>query len=182
MQILVLDTRAKHSHAEGGYGERRKGTERAADLLGVKALRDVTLDDLPGALAALPEELGPLVRHVVTENQRVLDVVDLLRAGTLAEIGPLLDASHESLRDDYRVSSVELDLAVDSARAAGALGARMTGGGFGGSAIALVRESEVDTVENAVAEAFESAGLRRPRAFVAVPSRGAGRDELSTQE
>jgi galactokinase len=177
MQILVLDTRAKHSHAEGGYGERRRGTERAADLLGVKALRDVTLDGLPSALAALPEELGPLVRHVVTENQRVLDTVDLLKAGKLAEIGPLLDASHESLRDDYRVSSVELDLAVDSARAAGALGARMTGGGFGGSAIALVRESEVDSVENAVAAAFESAGLRRPRAFVAVPSRGAGRDQ-----
>jgi len=177
MQVLVLDTRAKHSHAEGGYGERRRGTERAADLLGVKALRDVTLDGLPSALAALPEELSPLVRHVVTENQRVLDTVDLLKAGKLAEIGPLLDASHESLRDDYRVSSVELDLAVDSARAAGALGARMTGGGFGGSAIALVRESEVDAVENAVAAAFESAGLRRPRAFVAVPSRGAGRDE-----
>lgn len=177
MQILVLDTRAKHSHAEGGYGERRAGTERAADLLGVKALRDVTLEGLPSALAALPEELGPLVRHVVTENQRVLDTVDLLKSGKLAEIGPLLDASHESLRDDYRVSSVELDLAVDSARAAGALGARMTGGGFGGSAIALVRESEVDVVENAVAAAFEAAGLRRPRAFVAVPSRGAGRDE-----
>jgi galactokinase len=176
MQILVLDTRTKHSHAEGGYGERRKGTERAADLLGVKALRDIALDGLAGALATLPDELGPLVRHVVTENQRVLDVVDLLHAGKLAEIGPLLDASHESLRDDYRVSSVELDLAVDSARAAGALGARMTGGGFGGSAIALVRESEVDAVENAVAAAFESAGLRRPRAFIAVPSRGAGRD------
>jgi galactokinase len=177
MEILVIDTRAKHSHSDGGYGARRKGTELAADLLGIKALRDVALDGLPAALAAIPNELGPLVRHVVTENQRVLDVVNLLHAGKLAEIGPLLDASHESLRDDYRVSSMELDIAVDSARAAGALGARMTGGGFGGSAIALVRESDVDVVENAVTEAFERAGLRRPRVFVAVPSRGAGRDD-----
>jgi galactokinase len=181
LQVMVIDTRAKHSHSEGGYGERRKGTERAADLLGIKALRDVTEEGLPSALAALPGELGPLVRHVVTENQRVLDVVDLLHADKLAEIGPLLDASHESLRDDYRVSSVELDIAVDSARAAGALGARMTGGGFGGSAIALVRQSDVDVVENSVAEAFEAAGLRRPRVFAAVPSRGAGRDDLSLQ-
>jgi galactokinase len=181
LQVMVIDTRAKHSHSEGGYGERRKGTERSADLLGVKALRDVTLESLPSALAELPDELGPLVRHVVTENQRVLDVVALLHADKLGEIGPLLDASHESLRDDYRVSSVELDIAVDSARQAGALGARMTGGGFGGSAIALVRESDVDVVENAVAEAFENAGLRRPRVFAAVPSRGAGRDDLSPQ-
>jgi galactokinase len=180
MQILVIDTRAKHSHSDGGYGARRQGTELAADLLGIKALRDVTLDGLPAALAAIPSELGPLVRHVVTENQRVLDVVDLLRTGKLAEIGPLLDASHESLRDDYRVSSPELDMAVDSARAEGALGARMTGGGFGGSAIALVRESDVDVVETAVVAAFEQAGLRRPRVFVAVPSRGAGRDDPGT--
>jgi galactokinase len=179
LQILVLDTRTKHSHADGGYGERRRDTERAADVLGVKALRDVPLDGLAAALDGLPAELGPLVRHVVTENQRVLDVVELLRAGRLAEIGPLLDASHDSLRDDYRVSSFELDLAVDSARAAGALGARMTGGGFGGSAIALVRESDVDSVKNAVAAAFEAAGLRGPRVFAAVPSRGAGRDDTS---
>jgi galactokinase len=181
LQVLVLDTRTKHSHSEGGYGDRRKGTERAADLLGVKALRDVRLDSLAATVDGLPADLGPLVRHVVTENQRVLDVVELLHAGKLAEIGPLLDASHDSLRDDYRVSSSELDLAVDSARAAGALGARMTGGGFGGSAIALVRESDVDTVANAVAAAFDAAGLRRPRAFVAVPSRGAGRDDTSRQ-
>jgi galactokinase len=182
LQVMVVDTRTKHSHSEGGYGERRRGTERAAELLDVKALRDVTLEGLADAIAALPAELGPLVRHVVTENQRVLDVVDLLRADKLAEIGPLLDASHESLRDDYRVSSVELDIAVEAARSAGALGARMTGGGFGGSAIALVRESDVDGVENKVVAAFEEAGLRRPRIFAAVPSRGAGRDEPAAQD
>jgi galactokinase len=178
LQVLIMDTRTKHSHADGGYGERRRGTERAAELLDVKALRDVSLDGLPDALAALPAELAPLVRHVVTENQRVLDVVALLREGRLAEIGPYLDASHVSMRDDYRISTTELDLAVDSARAAGALGSRMTGGGFGGSAIALVRDSDLEPVKSAVDTAFEAAGLRRPRMFTAVPSRGAGRDEL----
>jgi galactokinase len=177
-RVLIIDTRTKHSHAEGGYGERRRGTERAAELLGVKALRDVTLDGLSAALDRLPGDLAPLVRHVVTENQRVLDVVDLLHQGRLTAIGPHLDASHASMRDDYRISTAELDLAVDSARAAGALGARMTGGGFGGSAIALVREADLEQVRTAVEEAFESHGLRRPRTFTAVPSRGAGRDEV----
>ncbi|MFE0024478.1 galactokinase [Amycolatopsis sp. NPDC059021] len=178
VRVLIMDTRTKHSHADGGYGERRRGTERAAELLGVKALRDVTLDGLADALAALPAELAPLVRHVVTENQRVLDVVALLRAGRLAEIGPYLDASHVSMRDDYRISTPELDLAVESARAAGALGARMTGGGFGGSAIALVREPDLDRIGAAVEAAFAEAGGRRPRLFTAVPSRGAGRDTV----
>ncbi len=178
VRILIMDTRTKHSHAEGGYGERRRGCERAAELLGVKALRDISLEGLAGALAKLPEELAPLVRHIVTENQRVLDTVELLRAGRLTEIGPQLDASHVSMRDDYRISTHELDLAVDSARAAGALGARMTGGGFGGSAIALVRESDVDSVGEAVTAAFDAQDLRRPRLFTAVPSRGAGRDEV----
>ncbi|MFI6305620.1 galactokinase [Amycolatopsis thailandensis] len=178
VRILIMDTRTKHSHAEGGYGERRRGCERAAELLEVKALRDIGVDGLDNALAKLPDELVPLVRHVVTENQRVLDTVDLLRAGRITEIGPQLDASHVSMRDDYRISTRELDLAVDSAREAGALGARMTGGGFGGSAIALVRESDVDVVGRAVKAAYEATDLRHPRLFTAVPSRGAGRDEL----
>ncbi|WP_116101617.1 galactokinase [Amycolatopsis thermalba] len=178
LRILAIDTRVKHAHSESGYGERRKGTERAADLLGVKALRDVGPDDLAGALARLPADLGPLVRHIVTENQRVLDVVALLRDGRIGDIGPLLTASHVSMRDDYRISCPELDLAVDVANASGALGARMTGGGFGGTADALVPESAVDTVEAAVMAAFDRAGYRAPRAFVAVPSPGARRDEL----
>ncbi|MDQ7802308.1 galactokinase [Amycolatopsis sp. A133] len=178
LQVLIMDTRTKHSHAEGGYGERRRGTERAAELLGVKALRDVTVEGLSDALDRLPEDLVPLVRHVVTENQRVLETVELLRAGRLAGIGPYLDASHVSMRDDYRISTAELDLAVDSAREAGALGSRMTGGGFGGSAIALVRDADLERVKAAVEAAYEKAGYRRPRMFTAVPSRGAGRDEL----
>ncbi|TNC28945.1 galactokinase [Amycolatopsis alkalitolerans] len=176
LRIVVIDTRTKHSHSESGYGDRRRGTERAADLLGVKALRDVPLTGLDAALGRLPSDLAPLVRHVVTENQRVLDVVDLLHAGRIEDIGPFLDASHSSMRDDYRISTVELDTAVEAARAAGALGARMTGGGFGGSAIALVPESKVGAVEAGVTAAYEREGWRSPRTFVAVPSAGAGRD------
>ncbi|UJW36307.1 galactokinase [Saccharothrix sp. AJ9571] len=180
LRVLVIDTRAKHTLAESGYGDRRRGTERAADLLGLKALRDIELDDLDHASARLPEELRPLVRHVVTENQRVLDVVALLKAGRLADIGPSLDASHVSMRDDYRISCRELDVAVEAARAAGALGARMTGGGFGGSAIALVPADDLAKVEANVKAEFERAELKAPRTFVAVPSPGARQDPPGT--
>jgi galactokinase len=176
MELLVVDTRVKHSHNENGYGQRRRGCERAAELLEIKALRDVTGLDLPSTLPKLPEELRPLVRHVVTENERVLATVDALRAGRYDEIGQLLTASHTSLRDDYRVSSPELDLAVDSAMAAGALGGRMIGGGFGGSAIALVPTADRPGIEQAVRDAFERQNLATPRLFTAVPSAGAGRD------
>ncbi|MFC7344040.1 galactokinase [Saccharopolyspora griseoalba] len=176
LELLAIDTRAKHSHSESGYGDRRKGCERAAELLSVKALRDVSVDELPAALDALPEELRPLVRHAVTENDRVLRTVELLRADRYAEVGPLLDASHTSLRDDYRVSCAELDLAAASAKSAGALGARMIGGGFGGSAIALINTADRDAVEQAVLRAFAEQNLAEPRIFTAVPSAGAGRD------
>ena len=172
LQVLVIDTRARHSHGESGYRLRRQGCERAAEQLGVPALRDVTLD----RIGALPDELRPLARHVITENQRVLDVVDLLRDGKLPEIGPALTASHGSLAGDYRVSCPELDEAVRSALGAGALGARMTGGGFGGSAIALVATDRLDEVRTAVTSAFARRGFTAPRLFTAVPSAGAGRD------
>ncbi|GAB2838531.1 galactokinase [Lentzea nigeriaca] len=170
LEVLVIDTRVSHSLVESGYGERRKGCERAAELLGVAALRDATGDE------DLPEELRPLARHVVTENERVLKTVELLKQERYAEIGPLLSGSHASLRDDYRVSCVELDVAADAAEKAGALGARMIGGGFGGSAIALVPRELRERVESAVAEAFAAHGFVAPRMFTAVPSAGAGRD------
>ncbi|WP_406692171.1 galactokinase [Saccharopolyspora sp. ID03-671] len=176
LELLVIDTRAKHSHSESGYGERRKGCERAAELLEVKALRDISAAQLPEANEKLPDELQPLVKHVVTENERVLSAVELLRSGGYAEIGPLLNASHASLRDDYRVSCLELDVAVDAAVQAGALGARMTGGGFGGSAIALIPTADRARVESAVRDAFAERSLAEPRVFIAIPSAGAGRD------
>jgi galactokinase len=172
--LLVIDTRAEHRHADGEYGKRRQGCERAAAELGVPALRDVT--DLDAALERLgDEELRRYVRHVVTEDQRVLDTVALLREQRVREIGPLLSASHASLRDDYRVSAPELDAAVEAAEEAGALGARMTGGGFGGAAIALVGRDDVDQVGQAVGAAFAGRGFERPRTFSVLPSDGARR-------
>jgi galactokinase len=176
LEVLVIDTRASHSNTESGYGDRRRGCERAAEILGVPALRDVSLSGLEAALAALPDDLCPLVEHVVTENDRVLRTVELLRSDEYAEIGPLLSASHASLRDHYRVSCDELDVAAEAAEGAGALGARMIGGGFGGSAIALVRSDTRTEVEAAVTAAYAARSFTPPRMFTAVPSAGAGQD------
>ncbi|QUQ71890.1 galactokinase [Kutzneria sp. CA-103260] len=175
LEVLVIDTRAKHALVDSGYGDRRSGCERAASLLGLPSLREIT--DLDAALAQLPADLQPLVRHVVTENARVLSVVAKLKSGRLDAIGPELTASHVSLRDDYRVSCLELDVAVDAALSAGALGSRMIGGGFGGSAIALIRAADRPAVEQAVLDAYAAHSLNPPRLFAGVPSPGAGRDE-----
>lgn len=176
LEVLVIDTRVSHALAESEYADRRFGCERAAKALGVESLRDVSPADLAQAEEELPAELAPLVRHVVTENERVLATVRHLRAGELRSIGTFLNASHESLRDDYRVSCAELDLAVEAARQAGAIGARMTGGGFGGSAIALAEADAREAVAHAARAAFRERNLREPRIFSAVPSAGAGRD------
>ncbi|MFI5531627.1 galactokinase [Kitasatospora sp. NPDC051853] len=175
LRLLVIDTRVKHDLADGAYAELRAGCEKAAELLGLAALRDLAPEDLADALDRLPDELAPLVAHVVTEDARVEQAVALLDAGEFAGLGPVLTAGHASLRDDYRVSCPETDLAVSAAVEAGALGARMTGGGFGGSVIALVGEQELAAVEAAVRAAFEAAGYAEPRTFTAVPSAGARR-------
>ncbi|NUO43627.1 MAG: galactokinase [Streptomyces sp.] len=177
MRLLVVDTQVKHSHSEGEYGKRRAGCERGAALLGVDALRDIAYGDLDAALARLgdDEEAVRLVRHVVTEDERVEKAVALLESGDTRAIGPVLVAGHASLRDDFRVSCPELDLVVEAAVNAGALGARMTGGGFGGSAIVLADVADVDTITKAVEEAFATAGFTAPRVFEAVPAPGARR-------
>ncbi|MEU7403305.1 galactokinase [Streptomyces sp. NPDC044948] len=177
MRLLVVDTRVKHSHSEGEYGKRRAGCEKGAALLGVDALRDVPYAGLDAALERLgdEEEVRRLVRHVVTEDERVERVVSLLESGDTRAIGPVLVEGHASLRDDFRISCPELDLVVDTALDSGALGARMTGGGFGGSAIVLVEAGDVDAVTKAVEDAFAAAGLKTPRVFGAVPSAGARR-------
>ncbi|MGA4668582.1 galactokinase [Propionibacteriaceae bacterium Y1923] len=174
LEILVLDTNTPHSHVDGEYAARRAACERAAGLLGVAALRDVT--DLDEALATLgPDELVRRTRHVVTENQRVLEAVELAREGRFAELGPLLDQSHTSMRDDFEITVPTVDLAVETAREHGALGARMTGGGFGGCIIALIPMGTGDQVGRAIAEAFAAAGYAAPEWFTAVPSSGARR-------
>jgi galactokinase len=177
--LLVIDTKAEHANSDGQYGRRRAACERAAAELGVKSLRDVPYSHLGQTLHKLEHdhELFARVQHVVSEIQRVRDTVEALEAGELAEVGLLFTSSHLSLRDDFDVSCDELDVAVDTAIGAGALGARMTGGGFGGSAIALVPERLASGVERAVANAYQRRGFREPAFFRATPAGGARRTE-----
>lgn len=177
LSVLVIDTRAHHSLADGEYAKRRASCERAAAVLGLDSLRDIDFGELDSALDRLDDELlRRRVRHIVTENERVRLVVEELRHGGVADIGPDLTASHVSLRDDYEVSSVELDLAVDAALAAGALGARMTGGGFGGSVVALVPDDDAAAVEAGVAAAFAQRSLTAPVVRSVIPADGARAD------
>lgn len=177
LQLLIIDTRAPHRLVDGEYARRRTECARAAKLLGVPMLRDVTANDLPDAVRRLDGDvLRRRVRHVVTENARVLEAVAILQGGgDPRALGEVLLASHISLRDDYEVSCAELDLAVDTAMATGAYGARMTGGGFGGSAIALVEQDRADAVTAAVSRAFDDADLTAAQVFAVRPSRGAHR-------
>ena len=145
LEILVLDTKTPHALVDSEYAARRASCEEAARLLGVPALRDVT--DLDAALDKLPDPvIQRRVRHVITENARVLEAVKVLRTGRIADLAPLLDASHSSMRDDFEITVPQVDLAVQTARTSGALGARMTGGGFGGCIIALVPAGEAERI------------------------------------
>ena len=188
LALLVIDTRAKHSLVDGQYGARRASCERSARVLGVDLLADVPPGELDAHLTRLSgsgeadaDELVGRTRHVVTEIERTRRLVALLRddrplAGAkLEEVGALMDASHDSLRDDYECTCPELDVAVEAARAAGAHGARMTGGGFGGSAIALVDADAVHAVAAAVADAYRREGFNPPAFLDAVPAAPAGR-------
>ena len=169
-----MDTRTPHALVDSEYATRRATCEQACNLLGVAALRDVT--DLEGALTMLPDPvMRRRVRHVVTENARVLEAVATLKAGRIGDLAPLLDASHASMRDDFEITVPTVDLAVETARRAGALGARMTGGGFGGCVISLVPRGEADRVAAQVEDRFATAGYGRPAHFVAAPSAGARR-------
>ncbi|MEZ2389830.1 galactokinase [bacterium RCC_150] len=173
--MLVIDTKVSHSHADGGYASRRAACELGAQVLGVTALRDVGIGDLEEASGLLDNTTFRRVRHVVTENDRVLQTVDRLVAEGPGSIGPLLDASHASMRDDFEISCPELDLAVETSRVHGAIGARMTGGGFGGSAIALTPAGREQEVRNAVVHAFVAAGFTTPDIFTVTPAAGAAR-------
>ena len=177
LEVLVMDTKVHHEHATGGYAARRASCEAGAKALGVSSLREVSVADLPRARDVLDRETFRRVRHVVTENQRVLDTVRILREEGPRAIGDLMDASHRSLRDDFEVSVPQLDLAVEISQNYGAIGARMTGGGFGGSAIALVPHELVSHVEASLDAAFAEHGYAQPDLFAVVPSAGASRDE-----
>jgi galactokinase len=179
LALLVIDTKSPHQLVTSEYGERRASCERAAALLGVKALRDVPVADLPAALERIRstggDDAGMLVkraRHVVTENQRVLDTVDRLKAGRYDEVGVQMTASHASMRDDFENSVARVDAAVEVANDQGALGARMTGGGFGGCVIALVPAERVDPIADAVARHYRDQGWAAPAPFVAEATDG----------
>jgi galactokinase len=178
LTLLIINTNAPHVLVEGEYAERRRACQRAARLLGVTSLRNISEHDLDGALGRLDDAvLIRRVRHVVTENARVLATVRRLRGPTadVASIGPLLTASHQSLRDDYNVSSAHLDAAVEAAMAAGALGARLTGAGFGGCVIALSPAGSVPDIVASVDAAFCRRRFAAPACFPAESSAGAHR-------
>jgi galactokinase len=172
LELVLIDTGERHSHAASGYAARRASCELAARELGVRALRDVGLDDLPRAARLLDDETFRRARHVVTENARVAATVAALEQDDVGTVGRLLTESHASMRDDFEITTPALDLAAEVALGQGALGARMTGGGFGGSVIALIGRDQVPALGQAVAGAFRAAGFGAPVVRAAVPGAG----------
>jgi galactokinase len=175
LEILIIDTQVEHRHSEGGYASRRASCELGAATMGVKALRDLTVADLERAHDLLDDVTFRRVRHIVTENQRVLDTVAKLEAEGPRAIGDLLYGSHASMRDDFEISIDELDTAVETALRHGAVGARMTGGGFGGAAIALTPIEIISEVTLAVRAEFEVLGYGEPNIFAVSAAPGAVR-------
>ncbi len=175
LALVLIDTRERHSHASGGYAARRASCERAARELGVPALRDIAVADLPRAEKILDEETFRRARHVVTENARVEATVAALEHDDWPEVGRNLTASHASMRDDFEITTPALDLAVAVAIGNGALGARMTGGGFGGAAIALIAIDAVQALTSATQDAFRNTNLS-PDVRTVTPSPGAQKE------
>ncbi len=166
--LLLIDSQARHEHAGGEYAARRASCERAAAALGVASLREAS------SISGLSGEDQRRARHILTENQRVLDTVEALSAADFGRVGKLFTASHESMRDDFEITTPHLDLIASTAVSAGALGARMTGGGFGGCVIALVPSSSVDAVSAAVREAMQGSGYPAPTIEPTVAGAGPG--------
>jgi len=166
MQLVVIDSGVAHSHAAGEYNRRRQECEAAASMLGVRELRDVRVVDLP-RVTALPEPFARRARHVITENARVLETVAALRDENLTRIGELLDQSHASMRDDYEVSIDATDLLAELLRLQeGVLGARLTGGGFGGAVIALARAGAGTAAAARAAAGYARMSEHTPRILV----------------
>ena len=176
LALVLADTGERHAHAAGGYAARRASCEKAARQLGVPALRDVETADLPRIEGELDPETFRRVRHVVTEDARVQATVVALEAGAMKTVGRQLTASHRSMRDDYEITTPALDLAVEAALAAGALGARMTGGGFGGSTITLIDARRVPALGAAIKDAFAAARLAPPHVTTVTPGPGAHKE------
>ena len=173
LELLVIDTQVHHALVDGGYAERRASCEKAVSDLGITSLRDISVTDFVSHKSKLDEKTYIRAFHGVTEMQRVLDAVALLKAGDFVGFGEIITAAHISLRDNYTVSCPELDLAADTANKFGALGSRMIGGGFGGSAIALIKTKDSELIKSEIKGAFMAAKFKSPRFFSALPSPGA---------
>ena len=173
LELLIIDTQAHHALTDGGYAERRASCESVAAKLSIKSMRELTMEQLDSSRHLITETEYIRARHAVTEMKRVLDCVEALSVGDFVKVGQLINASHVSLRDDYTVSCPELDTAVDASLAAGAMGSRMVGGGFGGSAIALIQASKTTQTIRAVEKAFADKKFKAPRFFTSLPSQGA---------
>ena len=173
LELLIIDTQAHHALTDGGYAERRASCESVAAKLSIKSMRELTMEQLDSSRHLITETEYIRARHAVTEMKRVLDCVEALSVGDFVKVGQLINASHISLRDDYTVSCPELDMAVDASLAAGAMGSRMVGGGFGGSAIALIQASKTTQTIRAVEKAFADKKFKAPRFFTSLPSQGA---------
>ena len=173
LELLVIDTQVHHALVDGGYAERRASCEKAISDLGISSLRDISITDFEARKSELDAKTFTRAFHGITEMQRVLDAVALLKAGDFVGFGEIVTAAHISLRDNYTVSCPELNLAVDTALKFGALGSRMIGGGFGGSAIALIKAKDSELIKNEIKSAFMVSRFKSPRFFSALPSSGA---------
>ncbi|MDE0868377.1 MAG: galactokinase [Aquiluna sp.] len=174
--VAVIDTQVSHRHSDGGYRSRRDACEKGALIMGVSSLRELGHSDLEAAKSKLDDLTYRRVRHIITENDRVLATVAALRAGQIDKIGPIFEASHVSMRDDFEISIPELDLAVETALKTGAIASRMTGGGFGGAAIAVINKDLLTGLEVAVRAAFAQAGFGAANVFIVSASAGANRE------
>ena len=173
LELLIIDTQAHHALVDGEYAKRRQACESACTKLQIASLRDIDLSILIEGRDLLNDEEYKRAHHAVSEMARTLEAVDVLGKKDFVALGSLITQSHVSLRDDYEISCPELNCAVDVALAHGALGARMIGGGFGGSAIALAAQDQIEEIKDAIAEAFNIARFREPRFFTSLPSEGA---------
>lgn len=173
LELLVIDTQVHHALVDGGYAERRASCEKAVLDLGITSLRDISVTKFVARKSELDEKTYLRAFHGVTEMKRVIDAVALLKAGDFVGFGEIVTAAHISLRDNYTVSCPELNLAADTANKFGALGARMIGGGFGGSAIALIKAKDSELIKSEIKDAFMASKFKSPRFFSALPSAGA---------
>lgn len=173
LELLIIDTQAHHALVDGGYAERRASCEAVATQFGIPSMRHLTLEVLEASKSEISDTEYIRARHAVTEIARVQEAVKALRANDFTTLGRLINESHISLRDDYTVSCPELDVAVEASLSAGALGARMVGGGFGGSAIALINASSIESVKESIRNAYAERGFKAPRFFTSLPSAGA---------